>query len=79
MQDKPTSKLMVKKERDTLAVYGYVRVSTRGQVPGTSLDEQEQQILERYPAVIIVQEAASGAHERQQFDALCASLSLIHI
>ena len=57
-----------------MAVYGYVRVSTRGQVPGTSLDEQEQQILERYPAAIIVQEAASGAHERQQFDALCASL-----
>lgn len=57
-----------------MAVYGYVRVSTKGQVPGTSLAEQEQQIRERYPAAIIVQEAASGAHERQQFNSLCASL-----
>lgn len=57
-----------------MAVYGYVRVSTKGQVPGTSLAEQEQQIRERYPAAIIVQEAASGAHERQQFNSLRASL-----
>ena len=57
-----------------MAVYGYVRVSTKGQVPGTSLAEQEQQILERYPTAMIVQEAASGAHERQRFDALCESL-----
>lgn len=57
-----------------MAVYGYVRVSTKGQVPGTSLAEQQQQILERYPNATIVQEAASGAHERQQFDSLCASL-----
>lgn len=57
-----------------MTVYGYVRVSTKGQVPGTSLAEQEQQILERYPTAMIVQEAASGAHERQQFDSLCASL-----
>lgn len=32
-----------------MAVYGYTRVSTKGQVPGTSLDEQAQQIRERYP------------------------------
>lgn len=57
-----------------MAVYGYVRVSTKGQVPGTSLAEQQQQILERYPNATMVQEAASGAHERQRFDSLCASL-----
>lgn len=57
-----------------MAVYGYIRVSTKGQVPGTSLAEQEQQIRERYPAAIIVSEAASGAHQRQGFDALCEKL-----
>ena len=57
-----------------MAYYGYIRVSTKGQVPGTSLAEQEQQIRERYPTAIIVKEAASGAHERQVFDNLCKSL-----
>lgn len=57
-----------------MAYYGYIRVSTKGQVPGTSLAEQEQQIRERYPTATIVREAASGAHERQVFDNLCKSL-----
>lgn len=57
-----------------MAYYGYIRVSTKGQVPGTSLAEQEQQIKERYPTAIIVKEAASGAHERQAFDNLCKTL-----
>ena len=57
-----------------MAYYGYIRVSTKGQVPGTSLAEQEQQIKERYPTATIVKEAASGAHERQVFDNLCKSL-----
>ena len=49
-------------------------MSTKGQVPGTSLAEQEQQIKERYPTATIVKEAASGAHERQAFDNLCKTL-----
>lgn len=57
-----------------MAYYGYIRVSTKGQVPGTSLAEQEQQIKERYPTATIVKEAASGAHERQAFDNLCKTL-----
>ena len=57
-----------------MAYYGYIRVSTKGQVPGTSLAEQEQQIKERYPTATIIKEAASGAHERQVFDNLCKSL-----
>mgnify|MGYP000845764492 FL=1 len=57
-----------------MAVYGYTRVSTKGQVPGTSLDEQAQQIRERYPTAKVISEAASGAHERPMFDDLCASL-----
>lgn len=55
-------------------VYGYVRVSTTGQVPGTSLQEQAAQILKKYPAAKITEEAASGAHERPKFDALCNEL-----
>ena len=57
-----------------MAIWGYIRVSTKGQVPGTSLAEQEQQIKERYPTAQIVSEAASGAHERPKFDELCQSL-----
>lgn len=57
-----------------MAVYGYTRVSTKGQVPGISLDEQAQQIRERYPTAKVISEAASGAHERPMFDDLCASL-----
>ncbi len=57
-----------------MAYYGYIRVLTKGQVPGTSLAEQEQQIKERYPTATIVKEAASGAHERQAFDNLCKTL-----
>lgn len=53
-----------------MAYYGYIRVSTKGQVPGTSLAEQEQQIKERYPTATIVKEAASGAHERLAFKIL---------
>ena len=51
-------------------VYGYVRVSTTGQVPGTSLQEQASQILQKYPTAEITEEAASGAHERPKFDVL---------
>lgn len=55
-------------------VYGYVRVSTTGQVPGTSLQEQAAQILQKYPTAKIIEEAASGAHERPKFDSLCNGL-----
>lgn len=56
-------------------VYGYVRVSTTGQIPGTSLQEQSAQILQKYPVAQITEEAASGAHERPKFDALCNELA----
>lgn len=50
-----------------MRVYGYVRVSTKGQAPGTSLDEQTAEILEKYPTAVIVREVASGASERPEF------------
>ena len=56
-----------------MAVYGYARVSTKGQVPGTSLQEQATQILAQYPSAEIVEEAASGAYERPKFKELCES------
>lgn len=39
----------------------YCRVSTKGQLDGNSLEEQENKILEKYPNAIIVHEQYSGA------------------
>lgn len=56
-------------------IYGYARVSTKGQQRyGTSLEEQRRQILCVYPGARIVQEAYSGAKERPQFDELVGRL-----
>ena len=54
--------------------YGYCRVSTRGQLEGNSIQEQTEQILQRYADAIIVAEAYSGAKERPIFNNLCDSL-----
>lgn len=50
-----------------MAVYGYKRVSTVGQVDGNSLEEQEAKIREAYPTAVTVEEACSGAKERPKF------------
>lgn len=42
-------------------IYGYCRVSTRGQVDGHSLEQQKNEILEKYSNAIIHQEQYSGA------------------
>ena len=57
-----------------MRVYGYVRVSTKGQAPGTSLDEQTAEILDKYPTAVIVREVASGASERPEFKKICEQL-----
>ena len=57
-----------------MRVYGYVRVSTKGQAPGTSLDEQTAEILDKYPTAVIVREVASGASERPEFVKICEQL-----
>ena len=51
-------------------VYGYARVSTRGQLSGNSLDEQESIIKSKYTDAEIVVEAYSGAKERPLFNEL---------
>lgn len=53
-------------------IYGYCRVSTKGQAErGTSLEDQRRQILSKYPSAEIVSEAYSGyKEERPTFDSL---------
>ena len=58
-----------------MAIYGYCRVSTRGQVDGNSLDNQREQILRDYPTATIVEEQVSGAKAvRPKFDELLQRL-----
>ena len=54
--------------------YGYGRVSTVGQKDGNSLEEQARQIKERYPNAVIIEEAYSGAKDRQIFNDLLSRL-----
>ncbi len=54
--------------------YGYCRVSTRGQLDGNSIEEQQKMILERYPNAKIVIESKSGAKERPIFLELISTL-----
>ncbi|MGL5567785.1 MAG: recombinase family protein [Cetobacterium sp.] len=47
---------------------GYVRVSTKGQLDGNSIEEQGSKILERYPTARIVEESYSGTKDRGIFN-----------
>lgn len=49
-------------------IIGYVRVSTRGQLEGNSIEEQTNKILERYPNAAIVEEGYSAAKDREVFN-----------
>lgn len=51
-------------------IYGYVRVSTKKQEKGYSLDEQEARILSRYPEAYIIKEVKQGNKDRPAFDDL---------
>ena len=56
-------------------IYGYCRVSTKGQERyGTSLEEQRRQILNVYPGAQISLEAYSGAKSRPIFEELVGKL-----
>lgn len=44
--------------------YGYVRVSTKSQVDGNSIDEQTATIKKEYPDAEIIVDSCSGAKER---------------
>lgn len=55
-------------------VYGYVRVSTKGQEDGNSIESQRRDILKRYPDADIIIESASGAKDRILFNSLLERL-----
>ena len=55
-------------------IYGYCRVSTKCQVKGNSLDEQNQDILNRYEGAKIIIESSSGAGERKIFNKVMETL-----
>lgn len=55
------SKLSVTNERGKNMIYGYCRVSTKGQAKdGNSLEAQEKEILSRYKDALIYKEAYTG-------------------
>ncbi|AJH02190.1 resolvase [Clostridium beijerinckii] len=55
-------------------IYGYARVSTRGQLDGNSIEEQSSKILERYSNAKIFEESYSGAKEREIFNKMLNEL-----
>lgn len=50
--------------------FGYVRVSTKKQEKGMSLEEQTAKILARYPDAEIISEIKQGNSQRPEFDAM---------
>lgn len=64
----------VKIENANIKMIGYVRVSTKGQLDGNSIEEQSIKILERYPTAKIVEESYSAAKEREIFNKVIQDL-----
>lgn len=57
-------------------IYGYARVSTKGQAKdGNSIEDQSNLIKESYPTAEIISESYSGAKERPIFNELISKLS----
>lgn len=55
-------------------IYGYCRVSTKGQLDGNSLEDQSEKILKEYPDAKIIQEAYTGkTTDRPVFNRLIES------
>lgn len=55
-------------------IIGYVRVSTKGQLDGYSIDQQIGEILSVYKEVVIHEEGLSGAKERPVFNEVLSIL-----
>ena len=59
-----------------MAVYGYTRVSSRGQLDNNSLEQQAQEILSRYEGATIVKEQFTGTTtHRPVLEALISSVT----
>ena len=56
-------------------IIGYCRVSTKGQLDGNSIEDQKNNILQRYSNAEIVEESYSGAKERPIFNNVINSLN----
>lgn len=56
-------------------IVGYIRVSTRGQLEGNSVEEQNKLIFDKYSNAEIYVESYSGAKEREIFDTLVEELT----
>ncbi|MCC8160539.1 MAG: recombinase family protein [Oscillospiraceae bacterium] len=56
-------------------IYGYCRVSTKGQLDGNSIEEQTSSIKSRYADAQIITESYSGAKERPIFNDLLKQAS----
>ena len=56
-------------------IIGYCRVSTKGQLEGNSIEEQKNNILQRYSNAEIVEESYSGAKERPIFNDVIKNLN----
>ena len=57
-------------------IYGYCRVSSKGQLDNNSLEEQEQEILKKYPTAMISKEQFTGAKiDRPIFNDIIDKLS----
>ena len=55
-------------------IYGYIRVSTKRQEDGNSIEDQTQEILQRYPDAALIIEVLSGAEDRRLFNELLGKL-----
>lgn len=59
----------------TNKIIGYCRVSTKIQLEGNSLEQQRNEILERYPTALIKEEQFSGAKDRDIFNGVISFLN----
>ncbi|HAU85126.1 MAG TPA: resolvase [Lachnospiraceae bacterium] len=55
-------------------IYGYLRVSTKGQLDGNSIEDQTQEILKKYDNATLITESYSAAKERPIFNDLIEKL-----
>jgi len=51
-------------------IIGYIRVSTKGQLEGNSIEDQRKNILDRYSNAKIIEESYSAAKDRYVFNKL---------
>lgn len=56
-------------------IYGYVRISTKKQEKGFSIEEQIEKILRRYPDAHIITETKQGNRQRPEFEQLLRTVA----